>query len=87
LLTGLGEKPFAILKSRGVRVVTVEESAILEAAWTLARRLKLIVEPSGATVLAALRRQSDAWRGKRVGAILSGGNTDFRWIESLLSDS
>ncbi len=84
LLTGLGEKPFAILKSRGVRVVTVEEQAMLEAAWTLARRLKLIVEPSGATVLAALRRQSDAWRGKRVGAILSGGNTDFRWINSPL---
>ncbi len=84
MLTGLGEKPFAILKSRGVRVVTVDEQAMLQAAWTLTRRLKLIVEPSGATVLAALRRQSDAWRGKRVGAILSGGNTDFRWIKSLL---
>ncbi|MEE8411992.1 MAG: threonine/serine dehydratase [Acidobacteriota bacterium] len=84
LLTGLGKKPFAILKSCGVRIVTVDEQAMLQAAWTLARRLKLIVEPSGATVLAALRRQSDAWRGKRVGAILSGGNTDFRWIKSLL---
>jgi hypothetical protein len=23
----------------------------------------------------------DAVRGKRIGAILSGGNTDFRWLE------
>jgi threonine dehydratase len=84
LLTGLGKKPFAILSSCGVRVVTVEEQAMLEAAWTLMRRLKLVVEPSGATVLAALRRQSGAWRGKRVGAILSGGNTDFAWLSSPL---
>jgi threonine dehydratase len=83
LLTGLGKSPFSILKSCGVRVVTVEEQAMLEAAWTLIRRLKLVVEPSGATVLAALRRQSDAWRGKRVGAILSGGNTDFAWLSEL----
>jgi len=80
LLTGLGKNPFAILRSCGVRVVTVEEEAMLDAAWTLARRLKLVVEPSAATVLAALRTQSTVWRGKRVGAILTGGNTDFSWI-------
>ncbi|NIM60567.1 MAG: pyridoxal-phosphate dependent enzyme, partial [Acidobacteria bacterium] len=50
LLTGLGQNPFAILKPRGVRVVTVGERAMLEAAWTLARRLKVVVEPSAATV-------------------------------------
>ena len=84
LLTQLGRAPFAILKSCGVRIVTVEERAMLEATWTLTRRLKLVVEPSGATVLAALRRQSKAWSGKRVGAILSGGNTDFSWMKSPL---
>jgi threonine dehydratase len=84
LLTGLGKTPFAILKPLGVRIVTVEEQAMLEATWTLTRRLKLIVEPSGATVLAALRRQSEVWQGKRVGAILSGGNTDFSWLGSPL---
>jgi len=83
LLTGLGEKPFAILRKCGVRVVTVSEQAMLEAAWALARRLKVVVEPSGATVLAALRKKADAWSGKRVGAILSGGNTDFRWLAEL----
>lgn len=80
LLTGLGKTPFAILHARGVRVIRVGEQDMIEAAWTLARRLKVIVEPSGATVLAALRRRGEAWAGKRVGAILSGGNTDFRWL-------
>ncbi len=83
LLTGLGKNPFAILKPRGVRVVTVEENAMLDAAWTLIRRLKVVVEPSGATVLAALRARADQWKGRRVGAIISGGNTDFAWLSEL----
>ncbi len=83
LLTGLGRHPFAILKPRAVRVVTVEEQAMLAAAWTLIRRLKVVVEPSGATVLAALRARRAEWNGLRVGAIISGGNTDFAWIAEL----
>ena len=80
LLTGLGVRAFGILRERGVCVVTVSEAEILRAAWTLIRRLKLVVEPSAATVLAALRSRKAELRGKRVGAILSGGNTDFRWL-------
>jgi threonine dehydratase/serine racemase len=80
LLTGLGVRAFGILRERDVRVVTVSEAEILRAAWTLIRRLKLVVEPSAATVLAVLRRKKDELRGKRVGAILSGGNTDFSWL-------
>jgi threonine dehydratase len=81
LLTGLGELAFEVLRSRGVRVVTVSEEEILRATLTVLQRMKLVVEPSAATVLAALRRMGDAVRGKRIGAILSGGNTDFRWLE------
>ena len=80
LLTGLGRLPFDILRRHGVEVVTVAEAAILQAAWSLLQRTKLVVEPSGATVLAALRRRKDGLRGRRIGAILSGGNTDFRWL-------
>jgi threonine dehydratase len=80
LLTGLGVRAFAILRESGVEIVTVDEAEILRATWTLIRRLKLVVEPSAATVLAALRRRAKALAGKRVGAILSGGNTDFRWL-------
>lgn len=80
LLTGLGEINFAILVERGVRVVTVSEEAIIDAARFFLERMKLVVEPSGATVLAALRREADRVKGQRIGCVLSGGNTDFRWL-------
>ncbi len=83
LLTGLGRNPFEILRVRHVRAIRVGEREMLRAAWTLAQRLKVVVEPSAATVLAALERQREAWAGKRVGAILSGGNTDFAWLAEL----
>jgi threonine dehydratase len=80
LMTGLGRINFEILRERGVRVVTVSEPAIGHAARFILERMKLVVEPSAATVLAALRRASRALEGQRVGAILSGGNTDFAWL-------
>ena len=83
LLTGLGRAPFEILRTRSVRVVCVGEREMLRAAWTLARRLKVVVEPSGATVLAALENRAGDWAGLRVGAIISGGNTDFAWLSEL----
>jgi threonine dehydratase len=80
LMTGLGPINFAILRAHDVRVVTVSESAIREAATFILQRMKLVVEPSAATVLAAVRREAAGLRGKRIGAILSGGNTDFAWL-------
>ena len=47
--------------------------------WFL-ERMKLVVEPGSATVLAALRQLGDAVRGKRIGVVLTGGNTDFAWL-------
>jgi len=80
LMTGLGPINFAILRAHDVRVVTVSEAAILRAGTFILQRMKLVVEPSAATVLAALRREAADLRGKRVGAVLSGGNTDFSWL-------
>jgi threonine dehydratase len=81
LMTGLGRINFEILRERAVRVVTVEEAAVIGAARFVLERMKLVVEPSGATVVAALRRIAPELRGMRVGAIFSGGNTDFAWLD------
>lgn len=81
LLTGLGAINFEILQRNNVEIVTVSEQAIVEAARFHLTHMKLVVEPSGATPLAALRALGEQVRGKRVGLILSGGNTDFRWLE------
>ena len=77
LLTGLGERNFDILNGR-VEIVTVSEREIVDAARFFIERMKLVVEPSGAVSLAAARRMDLA--GARVGVIVSGGNTDFRWL-------
>jgi len=80
LLTGLGEINFDLLRKRGVRVVTVGEEELVDAARFVLQRMKLVIEPSAATVLAAIRRRAGELRGKRIGAIFSGGNTDFAWL-------
>jgi threonine dehydratase len=82
LLTALGEPNFAILQAHGAKVVTVDEDAMLAAARFFLQRMKTVVEPSAATVLAAMRSMGEQVRGLRVGAVLSGGNTDFAWLST-----
>ena len=80
LLTGIGARAFTILMAHEVDVVRVTEAAILKAASFLLLRMKLVVEPSGATPLAAIRTEPERFHGRRVGIIISGGNTDFSWL-------
>lgn len=80
LMTGLGEPNFELLRQHRVRIVTVDEVAIVEAARFFLQRMKIVVEPSAATVLAALRAIAPELRRKRIGMVLSGGNTDFAWL-------
>ena len=77
LRTALGSRNFAILQAGLADVLTVPEKAILPAMWHLMQRLNAVVEPSAAVPFAALQARQDAFRNKRIGIILSGGNTDF----------
>ncbi|MGB5736170.1 MAG: threonine/serine dehydratase, partial [Thiohalocapsa sp.] len=81
LLTGIGANPFSILSRHHVEVVLVSEAEIVAATRFHLERMKTVVEPSGATGLAALRRVADRFAGGRVGVVISGGNTDFAWLE------
>jgi threonine dehydratase len=80
LMTGLGEPNFRLLRQHGVRIVTVDEDSIVAAARFFLQRMKIVVEPSAATVLAAIRAARSDLAGQRVGIVLSGGNTDFAWL-------
>ena len=80
LLTALGELTFSTLSWAGVEIVLVDEPDIIAAALFHLQRMKLLVEPSGATGLAAVRKLGDVVAGKRVGVIISGGNTDLAWL-------
>lgn len=79
LLTGLGRRNFAILQEHLVEIVTVSEAEIVDSARFHLERMKVVVEPSGAVGLAAVRKMNI--QGRRVGVIISGGNTDFRWLD------
>ncbi|GMQ84657.1 MAG: pyridoxal-phosphate dependent enzyme [Acidimicrobiia bacterium] len=79
LLVGMGAMPFDLLSGLGVEILRVEEEDILAAGAFFLERMKLVVEPSSATALAAVFAYPDRFAGRRVGLIVSGGNTDLTW--------
>ena len=77
LRTSLGNLTFEILSSLEVEIVTVGEEAIISAMRKVWERLKIVIEPSAATAVAAALEGAVDVKGKRVGIILSGGNVDL----------
>ena len=71
-----GERTWPVIHALVDEVVTVTDAEILETMRTCFERLKLVVEPSGATALAAILHGHVAVAGLRVGVVLSGGNAD-----------
>lgn len=73
----LGQPDFEVLRALGAEVVVVDDAATVAAMRLLWQVLKQTVEPSSATVLAAVLAQPQRFAGKRVGLLLSGGNVDI----------
>jgi threonine dehydratase len=77
LLTSLSEMTFQIIKNNVDTILTVAEDSIIECMKLIWERMKIIVEPSSATVLAVIKENPDMFRRKKVGLIISGGNVDL----------
>ncbi len=79
LLTSLGDLTWPVLRDCVEAVIRVKDDEILRAMRLLWERMKLVVEPSGATSLAAALSQEFAQLTDlgRVGVVLSGGNVDI----------
>ncbi len=80
LLTTLSERTFNYINKYVDEIITVEEREIVEAMKFVWERMKIIIEPSSATVLAALRKGRASGSiddNLRVGMIFSGGNVDI----------
>ena len=69
-----GELTWPIIKALAADVVTVTDAQIVAAMRFLFERMKLVVEPSGASAFAALLAGRLDVQGQRVGVVLSGGN-------------
>jgi threonine dehydratase len=72
----IGEINFAVLRQCGVDVLRVTDAETQAAQRLIGERLKLVIEPSSATVLAAVLRNRERFAGRRIGLILTGGNVE-----------
>jgi threonine dehydratase len=89
LRASLSPRTFAILQKLLDGIFLVSEEEIVASMKLLWERMKIVVEPSSAIVLAPLLRPADldkialvAQAGKRtlrIGLILSGGNVELKW--------
>jgi len=73
-----GELTWEVNRRLVDEVVTVTDDEIVAAMALLFDRCKQVVEPSGATGVAALLAGRVACRGRRVGVVLSGGNVGMQ---------
>ncbi len=76
----VGVLNFKIIQDNVDRVLTVSEAGIADAMALVWRHFRMLIEPSSATVIAAVTEHRDVFEGKRVGAIISGGNVDLEQL-------
>jgi threonine dehydratase len=80
--TAPGDKTFAVMQERVDEVVTVTDDEIIDAMKFAFERLNVVLEPSGASALAAVMAGRVDVAGSRVGVTLSGGNIGVdRFVE------
>ena len=58
-------------------ILRTSEQEIIDAMRLTFARMKIVIEPSCAVLLAAILRNPGVFRGRRVGVIITGGNVDL----------
>ncbi len=81
----VGRQPFEVIQRLVRDVLTVPDRGVVDAMRFVFERMKVVLEPSGACALAALMHAPEAFRGRRVGVTLSGGNVDAARFVALMS--
>ena len=76
----VGVLNFEIIRDNVEEVITVSDEQIIEAMALIWQRFRLLIEPSSATVLAAILASPGTFTGRRVGAVISGGNVDLEHL-------
>ncbi|WP_326536051.1 threo-3-hydroxy-L-aspartate ammonia-lyase [Pseudorhodoferax sp.] len=80
----LGNYTFGVIRRDVDDVQTASDAELVDAMAFAAARMKIVVEPTGCLGLAAVRRETTALRGQRIGVLLSGGNVDLARLCELL---
>lgn len=86
LAGGFGKLPLELIKGRVEEIVIVTEEEIGAAVLALLESAQLVVEGAGAVGVAALLAEKIDLEGKKVAAILSGGNIDAGLLFQIMKE-
>ncbi len=81
LRTNLGSINFPIIQNYIKDILLVTEDEIMGSLNIIINKLKIVVEPSSAVVLAALIKNKNKFKNKNIGLIMCGGNIDFNSLK------
>jgi threo-3-hydroxy-L-aspartate ammonia-lyase len=83
----LGQITFPLVRRNVDDMIALHDDDLIRTMRFVMTHLKLVVEPTGVLGLAAVFNRRLSVEGKRIGAIISGGNVDIadaaRWFERL----
>jgi len=79
-----GDLTYNLAKKYVDEVVTVNDEEISNALYLMLQRAKLVVEPAGATSLAAILSKKVSLPGKNIVALLSGGNINLSLLTQII---
>lgn len=74
LLTSLGDHTFPLIQQHVDDILLVSDAEALAAQQLIFRLTEQLIEPSSATVIAAIQRYPKLFKDQRIGVIISGGN-------------
>lgn len=74
--TSICERTFRLIQANVDDIVCVSDAELIATMRFLFERMKIVVEPTGALAVAALLHGKIRNPGRRIGAIISGGNVD-----------
>jgi threonine dehydratase len=77
LRTMVGDINLQLMQAHQLEIMLVNDAETIAAMRLIWQRLKILIEPSCATVFAAVLKNPKRFQGKRVGLILTGGNVDL----------
>lgn len=80
----VGRIPLSIVRDAVRTVLLVSEPALEAGIAYLLEDEKLVAEGAGAAGVAAIQRNVERFRGKRVGTLLCGGNIDLGMLSSVI---
>lgn len=76
LRTNLGDINFPIILKYINTIICIEEIEIINTMKLVYDKLDMLIEPSSAVTFAAVLKEKEKFKGKKIGVIISGGNVE-----------